>query len=64
MEPFELKLSDKVTMRYGYTDGRVELSVSLTPMLPAVKLVMEESEIPQAIAALEEARDWNRRRPT
>jgi hypothetical protein len=61
--PIEWKLSPKVTMRFGFEDGRIELVVTVSPLLPSVKLVMEEEEVPQAIEALEKARDWNSRRP-
>jgi hypothetical protein len=61
--PIEWKLSEKVTMRFGYQDGRIELVVKVSPLLPSVTLVMDEDEVPKAIEALEKAREFNARRP-
>jgi hypothetical protein len=58
-EPIRKVLSDKVTLVYGFPDGHcdVEVKVSLLPM--AVKLRLDEFEVPLALDALGRVFVWN-----
>lgn len=56
--PVEKELSDKVTMRWGYPDGRVEIDLRLSKWLPAVTHILDAADVGVAWEAFRLANAW------